>query len=104
MSKPIEMAKAMLVVIVGPYELSGSLEHDIKEWGARGFTTTQVSGHGAHGPRKYGVLDGGNVRFEIIAKPALASKILDHVATRFTDRPVVACAWPIEAVPADHFA
>jgi hypothetical protein len=104
MSSAIETAKTMLVVMVGPSELSDGLGRDLRELGVVGFTTMTVNGYGAHGRRKYGILDGANIRFEIVAKPDLASRLLDLVATRYADQAVIAYASPIEAVPSDRFA
>jgi hypothetical protein len=103
-SKPVLPAKVKLVVVTGPFELSEHLAKDFKVLGARGFTTMTVNGSGAHGARKYGILDGANVRFEIVATPALAKKVLDHVTTAFEGQAVVAYALDCEAVPGDHFA
>lgn len=103
MSEPMHTAKAKLVIVVGPSELSDHLARDIRELGARGFTFTRANGHGAHGDRTFGILDGANGRFEIVASPALAAKILDHVATQFGDRAVIAYALDCEAVPFERF-
>jgi nitrogen regulatory protein PII len=103
MPNPVERARAILVVVVAPSELSDGVRRDLLECGARGFTTMAVNGYGAHGSRRYGGLVEGNVRFEIVAKPAIASAILDVVAARFADEAVIAYASPVEAVPAAHF-
>jgi hypothetical protein len=102
-AKSTATAKLKLVVVTGPFELSEHLGKDFKQLGARGFTTMTVNGNGTHGPRKYGILDGANVRFEIIATPAMATKLLDHIVTAFEGSAVVAYVLDCEAAPADHF-
>ena len=104
MPEPTQTAKLKLVIIVGPFELSDQLAADIKRVGASGFTRMRVDGSGAHGPRTYGMVDGANVRIEIVATAALAAKILGHVATTFEGRAVLAYSLDIEAVPVGHFA
>lgn len=103
MDKPVKTAKAKLVVVVAPFELSEHLAKDFKKLGVHGATTSRANGYGAHGPRQYGPLDGANIRFEIVCSAALSTSILAHIATEFEDRAVTAFSLDCEAVPADHF-
>jgi nitrogen regulatory protein PII len=103
MSKVPRVAAAKVVVVIAPFELADHLQKDFKTHGAHGFTVTRADGAGSHGPRTYGVLDGANVRFEVITTTAVADAILHHVASAFADRGVIAYAHAVDAVPADHF-
>ncbi len=103
MSKPVETAKAKLVVVVGPFELAEHVAKDFVTLGIKGYTTTRVDGSGAHGPRSYGPIDGANFRYETIVTPELAQKLLAHLVKEFADRAVTAYSLDVEAVPADHF-
>ena len=79
------------------------LAADFKKLGVSGYSHMRTDGVGAHGPRTYGVLDGANVRFEIVGSADLVRKVLAHVVTELKDRAVTAYAMDVEAVPADHF-
>ncbi len=103
MDEPKQARRMKLVVVTGPFELSAHLSKDFRDLGAWGFTTMRVDGHGAHGPRKYGVVDGANVRFEIVATPTFASKVLAHLAKAFEGQPVIAYVLDCEAIPPEHF-
>jgi nitrogen regulatory protein PII len=96
-------AHMKLLIVTGPFELSEHLAKDFKEIGAQGFTTMRVDGYGAHGTRKYSVVDGANVRFEIVASPAFARRLLHHLETAFEGQAVVGYVLDCEAVPAEHF-
>jgi hypothetical protein len=103
MSSPAKTAACKLVIVVAPFELRDHVIGDLKHLGLKGFTTMRVDGGGAHGPRTYGVLDGANVRFEVITSPQLAQQLLAHVAATLADRAVLAYSLDVEAVPFDHF-
>jgi len=103
MPEPMLTANVKLIIVVGPFEVSEQLATDLRRLGVRGFTTMRVNGDGVHGPRHYGAIDSGNVRFEVLASKPLADKILAHVATTLADRAVTAYSMDVEAVPADHF-
>lgn len=92
------MTKARLVIVIGPYELHDSLAAELKASGVFGLTVMRVDGHGAHGPRHYGLFDGANVRFEIIANATVAARILELVADRYKGRGVVAYGLDVDAV------
>jgi hypothetical protein len=101
---PVKTAKVKLVVVIAPFELAEHLTRDFRALGVVGSTTSRVNGHGVHGTREYGALDGANTRFEIVCTAALATRILGHVVTEFEGRAVTAFSLDVEAVPADHFS
>jgi len=103
MTSPVKTAQAKLVVVIGPFEFADHLPADFKKLGVHGFSMMRVDGVGAHGPRKYGVFDGANIRFDIVGTAELAQHILHHIVTSFDGRGIVAYAHDVEAVPFDHF-
>jgi hypothetical protein len=64
-----------------------------------GYTSATVDGRGLHGPRRSGLLDGANVRIEVLASPEQARRILEHVATEHSGEAVLAFVVNAEAIP-----
>jgi hypothetical protein len=95
--------KVKLVTIITPFLLEERLASDLIELGATGYSTSKVNGHGSHGPRKYGIVDGANIRVEVIVHADLASQILTLLSSRYEKEALVAYAMDVEAIPTGHF-
>jgi hypothetical protein len=103
MTHQLDTAKVKLVTIIAPFELSERIAKDVRELGASGYTIARVNGWGKAGPRRYGIVDGANVCFEVIANAELAHKVLEYVIAKLSDDAVVAFVRDVEAVPSKHF-
>jgi nitrogen regulatory protein P-II 2 len=77
-----ELVRLKLVTIVAERVLRGRLVEEIAGLGARGFTVSEVSGEGSRGVRA-SEWEGSNVRIETIVAPAVADRIVDHVANLY---------------------
>jgi nitrogen regulatory protein P-II 2 len=99
----VDIAKAKIVTIVATSELVDRLTAALKELGAAGYTSVLVNGHGLHGKRTRGAFDAGNIRLETIVSPAVAEKILSHIATAYEGFEIVAFAHEVDAVPRSRF-
>ena len=100
----VEVAKVKLVSIVIPYEIEAHLRRDLKALGVHGYTATKVDGYGAHGARTASIIDGANVRFDVLARADMAEKVLEMVARTCAGSPFVAYTQDVEAIPREHFA
>jgi hypothetical protein len=103
MTHKLETAKVKLVTIIAPYELGDRIAKDVRDLGASGYTIARVNGWGKAGPRQYGIVDGANVCFEVIANAELAHTVLEYVVMNLSDDAVVAFVRDVEAVPSKHF-
>lgn len=96
-------AKVTLVTVVGAFELEDRLVGDLQRLGVKGFTRGQVNGRGVHGPRMAGLSDAPNFRLEMLVKASLAQRILERIASKYGDQPILAFVHPVDAMPAEHF-
>ena len=71
-----------LVTIVAESVLTEPLVAHLKSLGATGYTVTDVRGEGSRGLR-VGELPGDNQKFEVLAGPELADKILNLLAVQY---------------------
>lgn len=83
--------------------MQGTLVNLLMALGASGYTTTKAEGFGRHGASRFGLIEGGNVRIEVLGDATRAGAILAQVSARFAESRVVAFASEVEAVPAQHF-
>jgi hypothetical protein len=103
MPDPLETAKLKLVTIIASSELQERLIDDLRKLGARGYTVSQASGGGLHGPRQRGIWDTGNVRIETLVPADIAARVLDRVVRAYEGLSLVALMHDVEAVPRAHF-
>jgi MYXO-CTERM domain-containing protein len=96
MTTSLEPKKMKLLVVVASFEMRDSLARDLEAHGAHGYTVTKVDGHGEHGPRRYGILDGANVRIESLLTGEVTQRILMHIADHYPDRELIAYALDAE--------
>jgi nitrogen regulatory protein PII len=104
MSTPIKAAKVMLVTIIAGYEMKERISTELSAFGVSGCTVVRADGHGLHGTRKFGFVDGANVRIEVIVLPEFGVRILDLIATSYAGEAVLAYAQDVLAVPSERFA
>lgn len=104
MTAQFETASIKLVTIVAPFGFSERIAKELRALGATGYTKSKADGWGVHGSREYGLIDSANIRFEVLAGPDIATKILRSVSQKFEDEAIVAFSQDVEAVPHRHFA
>jgi hypothetical protein len=104
MSNGLETVQVKLVTIIASFEFGDRIAANLRSLGVGGYTSTKADGWGSHGVREYGAIDGANVRFESLARPELARKILQFIEMNFADQAIVAFAQDVEVVPNRHFA
>jgi hypothetical protein len=76
---------------------------ELHELGATGYTYTVVHGEGAKGPRP-STWNGPNAKIEVIVTPAVADRILEHVAKNyFESHAVIAYLDDVQVVRAEKF-
>ncbi len=99
MSADFTPAKVKLVTVIAGSELQERLEADLKELGIKGFSLMRVDGYGVHGPRRHGLLGSGNVRFETLVQPELATRLMEYLTKHYKGWGLVAFMQEVETVP-----
>jgi len=99
-----ETARLTLVTVVAVPELEDRLLHDLRALGVRGFTLSRVDGRGMHGHQMAGLVDAPNMRVEMLVAHATAAKVLDRIAKKYADQPILAYSHEVQAVPAEPFS
>ena len=87
-----------LVTIVAAYELEPHVAADLRALGVPGWTSTRVNGQGVGGTRRYGLLDGANVKFETVVERSLADRLAEHLVKQFAGHALVAFASDVDVV------
>ena len=82
--------RVKLVTIVAAFETRDRVTAMLRSLGVPGFTTIRANGTGLHGPRRYGVLDGANVRIDSLVSAEVARQILERVRKEFEGDAVLA--------------
>jgi nitrogen regulatory protein P-II 2 len=72
-----------LLVIIGEAALEKFLVHDIKQFGAHGYTLADVRGGGSHGTREADWEGNRSIRMEIVCEAAVAKAISEHVLREY---------------------
>jgi nitrogen regulatory protein PII len=92
-----------LLTIIAEEVLATSIEKEIAEMGAKGYTSTSVSGKGLHGLRD-NQWEGENVKIETIVSEENCKKILGHLQRKYFDRyAMIAFFHPVNVVRTNHF-
>ena len=92
-----------LLTIIAEEALTASIEKEILEMGARGYTASAVSGKGLHGLRD-NQWEGENVKIETIVSDENCQKILSHLQRKYFERyAMIAFYHPVSVVRTDHF-
>ena len=50
-----------------------------------------------------GLVDAPNLRLEALVDAETAARILERIATRYVDQPLMAYTHEVQAMPAEHF-
>ncbi|MCU0492203.1 MAG: transcriptional regulator [Chloroflexaceae bacterium] len=92
-----------LITIIAEGVLKDRLIDAILKRGAKGYTLSEVHGHGSRGISA-SFWDGAQVRIETLVSPAVAEKILQHLSDEyFKDYAVVAYAENVEVVRGEKY-
>lgn len=92
-----------LVTIIAEGVLRERLIEDLQKLGSRGYTISEVSGHGTRGISEQ-FWQGHQVKIETLVNAAVADQILDYLhAHYFTDYSVIAYAFEVRVVRGDKY-
>jgi hypothetical protein len=92
-----------LLTIIAEESLAPSIETEIVTMGARGYTSSSVSGKGSHGLRD-NQWEGENIKIETIVSEENCKKILAHLQRKYFDRyAMIAFYHPVNVIRTDHF-
>jgi hypothetical protein len=80
-----------LVTIVAEAVLEPRLIEQIKQFGAKGYSISEVRGEGSRGVRASD-WEGRNIRIETLVGPPVAERILDHLVAHYFEHYAV-IAW-----------
>jgi nitrogen regulatory protein P-II 2 len=100
----VETAKVNLVTVIAAFELEERLLRDLRGLGVKGYTIGSVDGRGVHGPRMAALVDAPNMRIEMLVGTALTQRILERIASKYTDQPIMAYVHAVDAMPREQFA
>ena len=92
-----------LLTIISEEALAASIEKEIVEMGASGYTSSAVSGKGLHGVRD-NQWEGENIKIETIVSEDSCKKILSHLQRKYFERyAMIAFYHPVNVVRTSHF-
>jgi nitrogen regulatory protein PII len=92
-----------LLTIIAEEALASSLEAEIVEIGAKGYTFSSVSGKGLHGLRD-NQWEGENIKIETVVSEETCKKILGHLQRKYFERyAMIAFYHPVNVVRTSHF-
>jgi nitrogen regulatory protein PII len=92
-----------LLTIIAEEALAPSIEKEIAEMGARGYTSSSVSGKGLHDVRD-NQWEGENIKIETIVSDESCKQILGHLQRKYFDRfAMIAFYHPVNVVRTNHF-
>ncbi len=92
-----------LLTIIAEEALAPSIEKEIIEMGAKGYTASAVSGKGLHELRD-NQWEGENVKIETIVSEDSCKKILEHLQQKYFDRyAMIAFYHPVNVVRTNYF-
>jgi nitrogen regulatory protein P-II 2 len=98
-----DLVRLKLVTIVTERVLRKRLLDEIRDLGARGFTTSEVSGEGSRGVRA-SEWEGSNIRIETIVAHDVAERIVDHVSRLYFDyHAVIVFVQDVDVVRGDKY-
>lgn len=97
------MNNLILLTIIVEEALAAAIEREIVELGAKGYTTSTVSGKGLSGVRD-NQWEGENVKIETIVSPENCQSILLHLQRRYFEKfAIIAFYHPVSVVRTNHF-
>ncbi len=97
------MKNLSLLTIIAEEALASMIEKEIVALGAKGYTTSSVSGKGLSGIRD-NQWEGENVKIETIVSDDNCTLILDHLQKKYFDRyAIIAFHHPVNVIRTNHF-
>ncbi|MCE2995821.1 MAG: P-II family nitrogen regulator [Cyclobacteriaceae bacterium] len=97
------MNQLQLLTIIAEEALTASIEKEIVSLGAKGYTSSAVSGKGLKDLRD-NQWEGENVKIETIVSNEICQKILAHLQKKYFDRyAMIAFYHPVEVIRTQHF-
>lgn len=97
------MKNLVLLTIIAEESLESFLEKEIAQFGAKGYTTSTVSGKGASGLRD-NQWDGENIKIETIVSEESCKEILDYIQRKYFERyAIIAFYHPVNVLRTNHF-
>ncbi|MBL7841440.1 MAG: hypothetical protein JNJ75_14960 [Cyclobacteriaceae bacterium] len=97
------MNTLMLLTIIAEENLAGPIEEEIVKLGAKGYTSSAVSGKGVSGVRD-NQWDGENIKIETIVSESICQTILNHLQTKYFERyPMIAFYHPVTVIRTTQF-
>lgn len=97
------MNNLILLTIIAEEALAPMIEKEIEELGAKGFTTSTVSGKGLSGIRD-NQWEGENIKIETIISETSCNAILNHLQKKYFERySMIAFYHPVNVVRTQHF-
>ncbi len=92
-----------LLTIIVEEALAATIEKEIGNLGAKGYTVSGVSGKGLSGMRD-NQWEGENIKIETIVSDASCQAILDHLKIKYFDRyAIIAFHHPVHVIRTNHF-
>ncbi len=92
-----------LLTIIAEEALSVTIEKEIQQLGAKGYTSSNVSGKGLSGVRD-NQWEGENIKIETVVSEDSCKKILKHLEEKYFDRyALIAFYHPVQVVRTNHF-
>jgi nitrogen regulatory protein P-II 2 len=92
-----------LLTIIAEEALAPFIEKEIVEMGAKGYTSSNVSGKGLHDVRD-NQWEGENIKIETIVSEDSCKKILGHLQKKYFGRyAMIAFYHPVNVIRTDHF-
>ena len=97
------MNNLQLLTIIVQETLAESIQQEIMELGAKGYTQSTVSGKGLSGTRN-SPWEGENVKIETVVPQAICEEILDHLQKKYFERyAIIAFYHAVNVVRNRHF-
>lgn len=90
-----------LVTIIAERVLEEQLIEEITQLGARNYTLTEVRREGSRGPHEW---EGRDAKIETVVSPAVAERIVEHVAAHYFEfYAVILYVQAVEVVRGEKF-
>lgn len=97
------MSKLSMLTIIAEEALAPLIEKEILALGAKGYTTSTVSGRGLSGLRD-NQWEGENVKIETVVSDETCQEILSYVQRSFFDKyAIIAFHFPVSVIRTNHF-
>jgi nitrogen regulatory protein P-II 2 len=97
------MNTLMLLTIITEENLASIIEEEIVKLGAKGYTSSSVSGKGTSGVRD-NQWDGENIKIETIVSESVCISILDQLKGKYFERyAMIAFYHPVTVIRTNQF-